>query len=100
MHNGNNKSSSYIPKKSRKCNDLQCMEKGCTYKFYNKQLFISHLKFDHQIDFDIRHLNFTSVDGNVYYIIYIFRIYFKIYLFNLKVNVYFQNFYYGKKTLN
>ncbi|VVC29095.1 Zinc finger C2H2-type [Cinara cedri] len=61
MHNGIKSTPGQL-KKSRKCTDLRCMEKGCTCKFYNKQLFISHLKFDHQIDFDIRHLNFTSVD--------------------------------------
>lgn len=72
MHNKKKKSSRYAPKKSRKCNDLRCMEKGCTSKFYNKQLFISHLKFDHQIDFDIRHLNFTTLDGNSFYSIYTF----------------------------
>lgn len=51
-------------KRLRKSTDLRCLEKGCRCKFYNKQLFISHLKFDHQIDFDIRCLNFSSEDGN------------------------------------
>lgn len=51
-------------KRPRKSTDLRCLEKGCRCKFYNKQLFISHLKFDHQIDFDIRCLNFSSEDGN------------------------------------
>lgn len=64
MHNGNKNSSKFVPKRPRKCSDLRCMEKGCRSKFYNKQLFISHLKFDHQIDFDIRCLNFTSEEGN------------------------------------
>ncbi|KAL5242832.1 hypothetical protein ACI65C_010242 [Semiaphis heraclei] len=60
MHNGSKTLSGFIKKRPRKCTDLQCMEKGCKCKFYNKQLFISHLKFDHCIDFDIRCLKFTS----------------------------------------
>lgn len=68
MHNGDKNLSGFVSKRPRKCTDLQCMEKGCRCKFYNKQLFISHLKFDHSLDFDIRRLNFTSVDGNYLYI--------------------------------
>lgn len=67
MHNGNKTVSGFITKRPRKCTDLQCMEKGCKCKFYNKQLFISHLKFDHCIDFDIRNLKFTSEDGKTLY---------------------------------
>lgn len=71
MHNGNKNSSGFISKKPRKCTDLRCMEKGCRSKFYNKQLFISHLKFDHHIDFDIRCLNFTSEYGNIiFYLVF------------------------------
>lgn len=66
MHNGNKVLPGFVSKRPRKCTDLRCMEKGCRCKFYNKQLFISHLKFDHQIYFDIRHLNFTSEDGNIF----------------------------------
>lgn len=62
MHNGNDENKK--SRKSRKSTDLLCLEKGCRCKFYNKQLFISHLKFNHHIDFDIRKLNFTSEDGN------------------------------------
>lgn len=64
MHNGSKNSSGFAIKRPRKCTDLQCMEKGCRCKFYNKQLFISHLKFDHHIDFDIRWINFTSYEGS------------------------------------
>jgi len=63
MHNGSKTVSGLITKRPRKCTDLRCMEKGCKCKFYNKQLFISHLKFDHCIDFDIRCLKFTLEDG-------------------------------------
>ncbi|XP_050421921.1 uncharacterized protein LOC126834203 isoform X1 [Adelges cooleyi] len=62
MHNGNKKTSGFISKRPRKSTDLRCLEKNCKFKFYNKQLLISHLKFDHQIDFDIRYLNFPSVN--------------------------------------
>lgn len=74
MHNGNDKN-----KKSRKSTDLLCLEKSCRCKFYNKQLFISHLKFDHHIDFDIRCLNFISEEGNTFYLNY--NIIYKIHLF-------------------
>lgn len=66
MHNDNKPSEGSVPKRPRKTSDLRCLEKECNCKFYNKQLFISHLKFDHNIDFDIRSLNFTSEDGNTY----------------------------------
>lgn len=66
MHYGIKKGSK-MTSRSRKCTDLRCMEKGCRCKFYNKQLFISHLKFDHSIEFDIRHLNFTTDDGNTFH---------------------------------
>jgi len=84
MHSGRN--TSFIKKRHRKCSDLQCSEKGCKSKFYNKELFISHLKFDHCIDFDIRKLKFNSEDGKTLYYVYLFIICFYglgfIYLIN------------------
>ncbi|XP_050537535.1 uncharacterized protein LOC126903453 [Daktulosphaira vitifoliae] len=62
MHNGNIKVSNFKTKRPRKCSVLHCLEHGCTCKFYNKQLFISHLKFDHNIEFNIQYLNFTSIN--------------------------------------
>jgi len=84
-HSGSN--TGFKKKVHRKCNDLQCLEKGCNCKFYNKELFISHLKYDHCIDFDVRRLKFNSEDGKTLYYVYLISIYnfclwIRIYLFN------------------
>lgn len=98
MHYQNKLSTGLVPKRSRKINDLRCMEKECKCKFYNKQLFISHLKFDHNIDFDTRSLNFISEDGNNFNFVFVHSLLFE---FNLQHLYFFlQNFYLGKKTLN
>ncbi|KAE9543908.1 hypothetical protein AGLY_001886 [Aphis glycines] len=60
MHSRSN--TGFIKKGHRKHNVLQCLEKGCTCKFYDKKLFISHLKYDHCIDFDVHRLKFNSED--------------------------------------
>jgi len=77
----------FTKKRHRKCNGLQCLEKGCKCKFYNKELFISHLKFDHCFDFDIRRLKFNSEDGKTLHRVYLISIYIlflwiRIYLIN------------------
>lgn len=81
MHNEKKSSSDFATKRPRKSTDLQCLEKGCRSKFYNKQLFISHLKFDHDIDFDIRCINFTSYEG-IYILFLYYRNIFFLQVFN------------------
>lgn len=83
VHNESKNTPGFVLKRLEKFTDIQCLEKGCRCKFHSKILFISHLKFDHYMDFDVQCLKFPSENGNRFYL-YILFVRVSFCIFNLE----------------